>query len=223
MYTTPVFGFTAPNADGTDPAYLLGQYLSAAMDRLEEVLRDYVTSPDVSSLNAEVTARAAADFALSNRLTPLEGRAQAQLYASAAQTGLPTGFATMTLDRETIDTAGGHTPDAGGSSYTVPAGRGGAWIISGAVAIGGVGTGVNSGVMVGCRVLINGAPQVGHPAISMPVSSSGGCEIPYPADLYTLAAGDVVTLQGYVNTSNWSTLGGTAAGASTSRLTLRQL
>jgi hypothetical protein len=223
MYTTPVFGFTAPNADGTDPAWLLGQYVSEAMDRLEEVLRDYVTSPDVSSLNAEVAARTAADTALSNRITPMEGRAQAQLYASAAQTALATGFATITLDREVTDTAGGHSPDVGGSSYTVPAGRGGAWIISAAVAIGAVGTGVASGVMVGCRVLVNGAVAVGHPAISMPVSSSGGCVIPYPADLFTLAAGDVVTLQGYVNTSNWSTLGGTAAGAATSRLTLRQL
>jgi hypothetical protein len=220
MHTTPVFGFTA--MEGTDPAYLVGDYQGQSMDRLEEVLRDYVTSPDVSSLNAEVAARVAADAALSTRAAALEGRAQAQLYAGTVQSGLATGFQTITLDRELIDTASGH-PDTTGPGYTVPAGRGGAWVVSGAVAIGTVGTGNASGVTVGARVVVNGVGVVGHPPISMPVSSQNGCVIPYPADIFTLAAGDVVTLQGYVNTGGWATLASSAAGASTSRMTLRQL
>lgn len=148
---------------------------------------------------------------------------RAQLYQKTAQTALALGYQTIALDAETVDTHSGH---AGGPGYAVPAGHGGPWRIAGTVAFGAIGAGNASGITVGARVLVNGNPLVGNPPILMPVSSTNGCVIPLPEAEFQLAAGDVVTLQGYVNTGGWGTLAPGAAdtpGASTSRLTLSRI
>lgn len=118
------------------------------------------------------------------------GMAKACLYATA--TGGVSGAASwvaVTLDGETIDTHAGHAPGAAG--YTVPAGQGGLWMVSGGVYHTGLGAGATLAVAVqvnGARTLTSGGTYIG----SIPAPTSGYLNV--ESKLLTLAAGDVVTI-----------------------------
>jgi len=146
-------------------------------------------------------------------LTAETDKARAQLYQSTAQTNIPAGWAAITMQSETHDTHNGHATNAAG--YTVPAGHGGDWLVSGSVQVTAV-TG-----LLAVRLAVNGAvvPNVGHGDYE---SSTGGQERSIPGRILTLAAGNVVTLEAQVTGAAWSTSVALAAGA-TSVLTLVEL
>lgn len=148
----------------------------------------------------------------------LGAQPRAQMHALTAQSGLANGWATITLDGETVDTHNGHA--AAGPGFIVPAGQGGQWRVSGAVAVAAI---ASSGITVGVRVVVNGNPLVGSPPTLGPFSTPNGCIIPFPEHELTLAAGDAVTLQGFVGTGGWGTIAGGAAGASTSKLRVERI
>lgn len=144
---------------------------------------------------------------------------RAQLYARAADvgSGLAAGYFTLLLGGETSDTHGGHA--AGASGYTVPAGRGGVWRVSGLVALGAA----TAGAMCGGRFQVNGGQTVANPPVLMPAGNAAGSTVPLPPVELTLNAGDVVTMQGYVAVAGWSYSGSDIAGGATCRMNLERI
>lgn len=77
------------------PARFTRQYLQENCESIESALSQFVTSPDVSNLNAEITARTNADNALSTRVTALESAAPAALTLTSAALVFGGGFQTV--------------------------------------------------------------------------------------------------------------------------------
>lgn len=124
---------------------------------------------------------------------PNPAMARAMLYATAtsAVAGATTWF-TLNLAGEMIDTHGGREGAAG--SYTVPAGQGGLWELEGAVHY----VGLASPAVFATRVAVNGVvpANIGHGAYVQAIYGGSGM-MPTGRKLVTLAAGDVVALQGF--------------------------
>jgi hypothetical protein len=150
---------------------------------------------------------------------PVGYQPRAHLYATAAQSSLATGYQTINMAAALVDDLA--AMNAGG--FVCPAAWAGRWRLSGAVAIGAVGTGNLSGITEGGRFVVNSTALAGSPGVLMPVSSQNGTVIPLITTEAQLNSGDVVALQGYVNTGGWSTLGSNVAGSSTSVLRLERI
>jgi hypothetical protein len=143
--------------------------------------------------------------------------ARAMLYANAnsAVASASTWF-TLILQAETVDTHNGHALNATG--YTVPTGQGGLWEIDGTVHY----VGLANPSLFATRIAVNDAviPNVGHGAYVQSVAGGAGM-MPTGRKLVTLAAGDVVTLQGYGG-SIWQGSSAPALGQS-SQLSLTRI
>lgn len=174
-----------------------------------------VVPPGAADLTAEANTRAAGDIALDARLDLLENRPRATLYASAAQSALTATWQTITLGAETIDSHGAHAAAAAG--FTVPAGQGGVYWIDGLVAFAAT----TVGATLGTRLQLGATTVLAGP--QGPWGSAGGTLLALAGGLVTLAAGDVVTLQGFCSAASWATFGGASPGASTSRLSLHRI
>lgn len=181
-----------------------------------QALQDNAFTTEAALQAHGLAAPGASDLlAVSGRVTTLETRARATLYAAAAQSGLTAGvWVTITLGGETVDSAGGHA--AGAAGYTVQTGQAGDYWVDGLVAFGNVA----SGNTLGTRILVGSTPVLAGG--QGPWASPNGCLVPVAGGLITLAVGNVVTLQGFAG-ATWATLGGASPGASTSRMSLRRV
>jgi hypothetical protein len=194
LYTTPIYGIAW--TDDEAPLVDLAAVSQDVAETLEAALAlGGIAPPEAQDL-----------IALTGRVVALEApRPRAFLHQSTAQTGLLTGWQTITLQAETIDTHAGHAPGAAG--YTVPAGQGGDYEVDGGVAFLGMATGLDCKV----RVVVGGAVVPAGQGDRRP-SSSATQTLGLGARQLTLAAGAVVTLQAHVNSGGWATAVDNAAG-----------
>lgn len=125
----------------------------------------------------------------------------AALRQNSAQT-FPTGFwQTIAFDLEDIDTASGHSTSTNTSRWTCPSGQAGTYRVEGGVAFGSMA----NGLLVNSRIVKNGVPTLAMTGSYGVYGGSGGTGVVTGAKLLTLAVGDYVELQGYVNSGGWST------------------
>lgn len=208
---------------GVTPNYQIHYPLpQTTMADLAGVLGDQAAGIDAALTRGGIAPPNAADLvAVAGRVSTLEAANAARGYAALhqinPQTGLAIGWQTITLDAETEDSHNGH---ATGPGYTVPSGLSGVWEISGAVAFAALSV---AGALVQTRVLVNGNLKPNSYGSGGPWSQTTGVlTAPVAARLVRLAAGDVVTVQGYYNNATWATSAAPTTGA-TSHLSLRRI
>lgn len=126
---------------------------------------------------------------------------------SVAQNSLANAWIAMTLNVADIDTHSGWSP-ASPTKWTVPAGQGGTYLLSGTLSANTTST----PLMNGARLAKNGTVLVGslsaagtYTSTTQPGVSSAGPR------LTVLAAGDYIELQGWVAGANWGTFVGVDA------------
>lgn len=125
--TEPMFGMTYPV--DLDPLADWPAIMQGMVDRIAATMQGRVVNPDVANLQAEVAARAAADTALSNRVTTLENRVDGPWTDVSYLTGWSTvagfrgGQYRLLRDGNTVEMRGLCTgPNGPSDMFTLPVG-----------------------------------------------------------------------------------------------------
>lgn len=183
------------------------------------VLERMAKSVDAALTRGGIAPPEAQDLvAVAGRVSSLENRVRAFLYQATAQTGLATGWNTVSLDAEAIDTHSGH---AAGPGYVIPVT--GFYLVDGQVQS----IRASSGLLATCRVQVNGADVPGGWGSQTTTQATADLGLVLGAKVLSLTAGQVLTLQGFINGSGWATQSAIAAGQTvkgqTSWLSVAQL
>lgn len=118
---------------------------------------------------------------------------------TTAQTGLASGWQTLNMQAETIDTHNGHAANA--STFVVPAGCAGLYAVDGGVCFGPIDTALFQGV----RIVKNGSPYQGCVGNFGKLGGANGTVTPLGLKYIALAVNDTIAIQGYVNGTGWAT------------------
>lgn len=144
--------------------------------------------------------------------------AYARLRQTAASGLYPSGWGDILLQGEDFDSHNGHA-NASTFGWTCPAGQAGLYRVSGTVGYAATG----AGLLLCCRILKNGTIVPGLQSHYV-IGNSAGAQINTGEHLVSLAVGDVLLLQGYVNSANWQTsVGGAGNEGVGSTMTIQRI
>jgi hypothetical protein len=131
----------------------------------------------------------------------------ARLRQTVAQTGLANGWADMVMGVADLDSHAGWAAGTP-SRYTVPAGQGGIYAVTGGIAFAGT---ASSGLTFAVRFIKSGSAIAGAQTFEVWPHTGGGL-LNSGRHLVSLAAGDFIIFQGYVNGAGWATMGPPGGG-----------